>query len=106
MNRSLDFFDLKSGDLVEYKKKTRALRIRFVDEALKTILIDESRPVREVVDAICERIGLSNPAEYSIMLDTSALGNKDTKARSSIISINRPEPTIIDEGSTVSMSSC
>lgn len=44
-----------------------------LDETMKTILIDESKAVYEVVAKVCEHIGLSNPEEYSFQAEASVV---------------------------------
>lgn len=66
-NKLLDFYDLNSSDTLEFRKKHRALKVKTMDDSVKTILIDESLPVQQLVELICERIGLQNPEEYSIL---------------------------------------
>ncbi|TPX31993.1 hypothetical protein SmJEL517_g04801 [Synchytrium microbalum] len=68
-NKVLDFYDLTSGDEVEFKKKHRPLRVRTMDGSVKTVLIDESLPVQAIVVTVCERIGVANPEEYSFLPD-------------------------------------
>ncbi|KAI9206533.1 uncharacterized protein BJ171DRAFT_498098 [Polychytrium aggregatum] len=64
-NKVLDYYDLKSGDTLEFKKKHRLLKFRTLDGSVKTALIDESSLVKDLVAAVCEKIGLSNSDEYS-----------------------------------------
>lgn len=56
-NRTIDYFDLKGGDTLEYKKKHRLLRVFLMDNTVKTILIDESLSVAELNGQVCEKIG-------------------------------------------------
>ncbi|KAJ3182603.1 Talin-1 [Gaertneriomyces sp. JEL0708] len=63
----LDFYDLNSGDALEYRKKHRMLRVKTMDGSVKTVLVDESLPVQQLVDIICEKIGIANSEEYSIL---------------------------------------
>ena len=44
-------------DILEYRKKQRPLRVRFLDGAVKTILVDDSQNVVDLTKAICARIG-------------------------------------------------
>ncbi|KAJ3168398.1 Talin-1 [Geranomyces variabilis] len=69
-SKILDFYDMNSGDSLEYRKKHRALRVRTMDSSVKAILIDESLPVQQLVEIICERIGIQNPEEYSIIRES------------------------------------
>ena len=40
-----------------------------LDDSIKTILIDDSHNVKEVIKAICERIGINNPDEFSLVVE-------------------------------------
>ncbi|TPX69668.1 hypothetical protein SpCBS45565_g02300 [Spizellomyces sp. 'palustris'] len=66
-SKILDFYDLNSGDALEYRKKHRALKVKTMDDSVKTVIIDESLPVQQLVEIICEKIGIQNPEEYSIL---------------------------------------
>ncbi|KAJ3220116.1 Talin-1 [Dinochytrium kinnereticum] len=65
----LDFYDLKSGDHLEFKKKHRVLKVKTLDDSVKQILVDESQPVTVIVKVVCDRIGLQNSEEYSFVRD-------------------------------------
>eukprot|EP01134_Creolimax_fragrantissima_P001817 CFRG1817T1 len=67
--RTLEYYDLKSGDLVEYKKKHRPLKVVLMDESQRTVLIDDSQNVGQIIKVICSRINLSNPDEFSLTID-------------------------------------
>ncbi len=43
--RPLEYYLVRNGDLLEYKKKIRSLRVRMLDGSVKTMLVDESLPV-------------------------------------------------------------
>lgn len=73
-NRTLGYYDVKTGDNVEYKKKHRPLKVRMMDHAIKTVLVDESEAVQTIVDTICRKIGIANSEEYSLLVDTSDAG--------------------------------
>ncbi|KXS11309.1 hypothetical protein M427DRAFT_505616, partial [Gonapodya prolifera JEL478] len=75
-NRVLDYYNLKSGDVLEYKKKTRPLKVRLVDDTTKTVLIDESASVKQLVEYICDKIGIANPDEYSLQCDVKSTSSK------------------------------
>lgn len=70
--RTLDFYDLKSGDLLELKKKHRILRVKILDGSIKTVWVDESANVGTVVALVCEKLGIANPAEYSFQPDENS----------------------------------
>nr|A0A3G2LGI8.1 RecName: Full=Talin [Oscarella pearsei]AYN71349.1 talin [Oscarella pearsei] len=67
--RTLDFYLLKPGDLLEYKNKMRPLRVRMMDESLKTVLVDDSFTVDQLVKTVCDRIGITNNEEFSLVCE-------------------------------------
>ncbi|XP_062512011.1 talin-like [Corticium candelabrum] len=67
--RTLEYYLLKPGDLLEYKKKMRPLRVKMMDGALKTVLIDDSHNVDQLVKAVCNRIGIMNDEEFSLVVE-------------------------------------
>lgn len=42
---------------MEYKKKQRPQKIKMLDGAIKTIMVDDSKTVGELLVTICSRIG-------------------------------------------------
>lgn len=46
-----------SQDVLEYKKKQRPQKIKMLDGAVKTIMVDDSKTVGELLVTICSRIG-------------------------------------------------
>lgn len=48
---------LFSQDVLEYKKKQRPQKIKMLDGAVKTIMVDDSKTVGELLVTICSRIG-------------------------------------------------
>lgn len=65
--RTLEYYLVRNGDTVEYKKKIRALKVRMLDGAIKTVMVDESQPVGEIMLVVCSKIGISNHEEYSMV---------------------------------------
>lgn len=51
---------LSPQDVLEYKKKQRPQKIKMLDGASKTIMIDDSKTVGELLVTICSRIGAAN----------------------------------------------
>lgn len=49
------FFFLQ--DTLEYKKKQRPLKIRMLDGTVKTVMVDDSKIVTDLLMTICARIG-------------------------------------------------
>ncbi|CAB0031459.1 unnamed protein product [Trichogramma brassicae] len=66
-DRNLDYYILRNGDLLEYKRKSRTLRVRMLDGALKTVLVDDSQTVANLMVVICTKIGITNHDEYSLV---------------------------------------
>lgn len=46
-------------DLLEYKSKLRRLRIKTMDESVKTMFVDDSLPVSQLMVTICSKMGAS-----------------------------------------------
>ncbi|XP_042615960.1 talin-2-like isoform X2 [Cyprinus carpio] len=65
--RALDYYMLRNGDILEYKKKQRPQKIKMLDGAVKTIMVDDSKTVGELLVTICSRIGITNYEEYSLI---------------------------------------
>ena len=55
--RTLEYYNLKSGDMLQYKSKFRLLRVKKLDDSIKTLQVDESQTVTEIVKAVCAKIG-------------------------------------------------
>ncbi|CAG02348.1 unnamed protein product, partial [Tetraodon nigroviridis] len=58
------------SDILEYKKKQRPQKIKMLDGAIKTIMLDDSKTVGELLVTICSRIGITNYEEYSLIQET------------------------------------
>ncbi|XP_060891362.1 talin-2 isoform X2 [Labrus mixtus] len=69
--RTLDYYMLRNGDVLEYKKKQRPQRIKMLDGAVKTIMVDDSKTVGELLVTICSRIGITNYEEYSLIQEVA-----------------------------------
>ncbi|KAG8131388.1 hypothetical protein E2320_017964 [Naja naja] len=55
--KALDYYMLRNGDTMEYKKKQRPLKIRMLDGTVKTVMVDDSKTVTDMLMTICARIG-------------------------------------------------
>ncbi|XP_054858145.1 talin-2 [Eublepharis macularius] len=69
--RTLDYYMLRNGDVLEYKKKQRPQKIRMLDGSVKTVMVDDSKTVGELLVTICSRIGITNYEEYSLIQESS-----------------------------------
>jgi talin len=57
---------LCSGDILIYKKKHRPLKVKAMDDSMRTVMVDDSQVVWQLVDTIGERMGFKNAEEYSL----------------------------------------
>ena len=55
--RPLSHYTLKESDQLEYRRKMRQLRVRMLDDAVKTLMVDDSLPVSQLMINICTKIG-------------------------------------------------
>lgn len=65
--RNLSYYLLRDQDSLEYRRKIRTLRVRMLDGAVKTILVDDSLPVSQLMFVICTKIGITNHEEYGLV---------------------------------------
>ena len=54
-------------DTVEYRRKMRLLKVRMLDNSLKSIIVDDSQTVKNLMVLICTKIGITNYDEYSLV---------------------------------------
>ncbi|XP_076033858.1 talin_middle and talin-RS domain-containing protein rhea isoform X2 [Oratosquilla oratoria] len=67
MGRNLNYYLLRNGDIIEYRRKMRTLKVRMLDGTVKTLLVDDSQPVANLMVIICTKIGIMNHDEYSLV---------------------------------------
>lgn len=66
-------------DILEYKKKQRPQKIRMLDGAIKTIMVDDSKTVGELLVTICSRIGAElTMTTLFVLLSQVLLGSDHT----------------------------
>lgn len=58
LSRTLDFYDIKSGDLLEFKKVFRPLKVKTLDGSVKTVIINESMSISQLVALVCDKLGM------------------------------------------------
>jgi len=68
--RTLEYYDLKTNDTLEYKKKHDVIKVKLVDDTVKTVLVDLSAPVNEIVDVIGKKIAIKNAEEFSLQQES------------------------------------
>ncbi|XP_030623059.1 talin-1 [Chanos chanos] len=76
--KALDYYMLRNGDTLEYKKKQRPLKIRMLDGTVKTVMVDDSKVVSDMLMTICARIGITNYDEYSLVRDVGEEKKEET----------------------------
>ncbi|KAL7754362.1 hypothetical protein RI367_000343 [Sorochytrium milnesiophthora] len=99
--KTLIFYDLKSGDLIEFKKKHRMLRVKLMDETVKTVLIDDSLPAQMLVQSVCAKIGILNADEFSLAMEKEVEQKKSSKKHGSDIEDGNwlnPEKSLPEQG--------
>uniref|UniRef100_A0A6A7G0J5 Talin-2-like isoform X3 n=2 Tax=Hirondellea gigas TaxID=1518452 RepID=A0A6A7G0J5_9CRUS len=67
LGRPLSHYTLKEQDVLEYSRKMRQLRVRMLDGTVKTLMVDDSQPVSQLMINICTKIGIMNHEEYSLV---------------------------------------
>ncbi|CAD7082909.1 unnamed protein product [Hermetia illucens] len=75
--RNLEYYLLRNQDVVEYRRKIRTLRVRMLDGAVKTILVDDSQPVSQLMVTICTKIGITNYEEYGLVREEQEQQNEN-----------------------------
>lgn len=65
--KNLGYYLLRNLDMLEYRRKSRTLRVRMLDGAVKTILVDDSQLVSQLMVVICTKIGITNHEEYGLV---------------------------------------
>lgn len=90
--RNLSYYMLRNQDILEYRRKLRQLRVRMLDGAVKTILVDDSQPVTQLMVVICTKIGITNHEEYGLVREEFEHQNEnlpDNKSTFSTLTLKR-----------------
>ncbi|KAH3746014.1 actin binding protein [Pelomyxa schiedti] len=69
--KTLGFYDLRNDDEVIFRKKTRAQKIKTIDENVRTVLVDDSKPAATIVQTMCERLSVKNWEEFSLQQEVT-----------------------------------
>ncbi|CAG2163728.1 unnamed protein product [Oppiella nova] len=91
--RSLEYYLLRNGDLLEYRRKMRTLRVRMLDGSVKTVLVDDSQPVANLMVVICTKIGITNHDEYSLVRDFPEELRDATLSSTGTLTLRRKDKT-------------
>ncbi|XP_035784770.1 talin-2-like isoform X2 [Anopheles albimanus] len=90
--RNLGYYMLHNLDVLEYRQKHRTLRVRMLDGALKTILVDDSLPVSQLMVVICTKIGITNHEEYGLVREDPEAQNEnqpDNRSNTGTLTLRR-----------------
>lgn len=90
--RNLGYYLLRNHDVLEYRRKHRNLRVRMLDGAIKTILVDDSQPVSQLMVVICTKIGITNHEEYGLVREDPESQNEnlpDNKSNMGTLTLRR-----------------
>jgi len=68
-NHTLKYYDLRTDTDVHYKKKHRNLKVKLMDETVKTVAIDDSAMVNEICQLVTSKLKINNPDEYSLRVE-------------------------------------
>lgn len=63
-------------------------RVFFIG-SVKTVLVDDSQPVANLMVVICTKIGITNHDEYSLVLDNDNQENMESKANYGTLTLKR-----------------
>lgn len=82
--RNFEYYILRNGDLLEYRKKVRPLKVSTLDGTLKTLMIDDTQPVGNLMAVICAKLGITNHDEYSLVREFAEGDENNVNAGNSI----------------------
>eukprot|EP00029_Vermamoeba_vermiformis_P010761 TRINITY_DN573_c0_g1_i1.p1 TRINITY_DN573_c0_g1~~TRINITY_DN573_c0_g1_i1.p1 ORF type:complete len:2463 (-),score=953.41 TRINITY_DN573_c0_g1_i1:48-7436(-) len=72
-NRTLKYYDITNNMELEYKKKSRRLKIKLPDDTVKTVMIDDSGLVAQIVKSVVEKLDIkTNPEEWGLRRETAS----------------------------------
>ncbi|XP_053619003.1 talin-2-like isoform X2 [Plodia interpunctella] len=87
--RPLEYYMLRDGDELLLLCRTRILRLRTLDGTVKTLQVDESQPISQMLVGICARIGITNHEEYGLCYDEEDTGT-GTRPSTGTLTLKRP----------------
>nr|CDS22504.1 talin 2 [Echinococcus granulosus] len=66
-SRLLSYYHLQDGMEVTYKSKLRRLVVSTLDGTRKTLQVDDSKTIADLMVTICGKMGITNHEEYSLI---------------------------------------
>ncbi|XP_052745161.1 uncharacterized protein LOC112051754 isoform X1 [Bicyclus anynana] len=82
---------LRDGDSLFYLPKLRNLKVRMLDGAVKTLQVDESQKIEELMVVICQRIGTANHEEYGLCRENYELEADTTKPATGTLTLKKKD---------------
>jgi len=65
-NKSLGEYDLSTDDELVFRKCHKVITVKTADESCKAVIVDLTRPVKEVLAAVGKKFGLDRTEEYAL----------------------------------------
>ena len=81
LTKTLRYYEIHNMDELVYKQVREPLRIKLMDGSRKVIMCDMSLPVKALVETICEKQGISNPEEFSLMIAEDEMTDEQREER-------------------------
>eukprot|EP00727_Mastigamoeba_balamuthi_P010551 m51a1_g6118 hypothetical protein (1374) ;mRNA; f:129019-134991 len=70
-NKTLESYDINSNDVLWFRKKHHLVKVKLADDTVKTILVDLTANLRDLVLTVAQKIRLSRSEEYSLQVEGS-----------------------------------
>ncbi|KAH3756302.1 filopodin [Pelomyxa schiedti] len=64
--KTVGFYDLRNDEEVIFRKKTRPQKVQTLDGNVRTIPVDDSKPVSNIVETMCSRLNIQNWQEFAL----------------------------------------
>ncbi|GAV00254.1 hypothetical protein RvY_11131 [Ramazzottius varieornatus] len=72
--RPLEYYDfVRQQAVLEYRRKIGAVKVRLLDKSFKTFHVDQTLPAEDVLDVICNRLGIPDPEEFDLVRNDGEL---------------------------------
>eukprot|EP01116_Phalansterium_solitarium_P023894 TRINITY_DN8583_c0_g1_i4.p1 TRINITY_DN8583_c0_g1~~TRINITY_DN8583_c0_g1_i4.p1 ORF type:complete len:716 (+),score=234.47 TRINITY_DN8583_c0_g1_i4:107-2254(+) len=92
-NRLLQYYNFANMAELDFKKKTNMVKVKLMDETIKTVLLDTTQPVKDLIRIMAEKFSISNGEEYSLQAESSP--GEWLQSNTSLDEQNVPEGTIL-----------
>jgi talin len=68
-DRTIGSYELENNTKVIFKKKHQMVKVRLMDDATKTFMLDTSVPVERILEKVGEHLGVKHSEEFGLMLE-------------------------------------